>query len=97
MTEELQNQIPEQGKMKKLLEFLQSVNGDMSSKRLAGLSGYAVFLTLAVGGALYFLFTDKNADFISVVQTVGWTSLTALGIGTVEHFAKPKQKIEADE
>lgn len=77
----------------KIIEFLQSTNGDMSSKRLAGLSGWATFLLLSAIGAIYFLIKNQPNDFNSIVSTVAWSSSAILGVSVAEHiWGQPKKE-----
>jgi peroxiredoxin len=78
--------------MKDFSQFLKSVNGDLSSKRLAGLTGWITFLLLSASGAITFLCKNQPADFNSVVETVAWASAAVLGVSVVEHLKTQSKK-----
>jgi len=74
----------------RLIEFLQSVNNQLSSKRLAGLSATLTFILLSLIGGLTMLFTGNFQDFIRLIDSVGVFAITILGVGVFEYKYKEK-------
>ena len=75
-----------------IMHFLENVNGEASSKRLAGLSGWLLFLILGLVGGATFLYQGKSQDFIDLVQWIGLTSCIPLGVSVFEYFGKKKDE-----
>jgi hypothetical protein len=71
-----------------LLKFLQDSQGINSSKRLAGLSGWLVFLGLGVSGGVMLLIKNDVNNFIAILNSLGTISCGALGLSIADHFKK---------
>lgn len=68
------------------MSYLKGTNGEKSSKRLVGLA-YAL-LGIVIVLAMTFL-DDVEVGFDILLLVVG-TSMTALGISSLEYFGKPE-------
>lgn len=75
-----------------MIKFFEDQNNGLSSKRLAGLSGWCLFLLLGFIGGIYMLLKGKYSFFLDLFDTIGYVSCIPLGISTFEFFSKRKQK-----
>jgi len=75
---------------KRMLEFLQDADKQLSSKRLAGLSAALTFILLAISGGVVMLASGNYQDFIRLLDSVGVFSMTILGVGIFEYKYKNK-------
>ena len=76
---------------KRLIEFLQDSDKQLSSKRLAGLSGALTFILLGILGGVVMLTKGNYQDYIRLLDSVGVFSMTILGVGVFEYKYKNKQ------
>lgn len=72
----------------RILEFLQSADKQLSSKRLAGLSATLTFILLSLFGGATMLFTGNFEDFIRLIDSIGVFAITILGVGVFEYKYK---------
>jgi hypothetical protein len=77
---------------KRMLEFLQDSDKQLSSKRLAGLSAALTFILLAILGGVVMLVSGNYQDFIRLLDSVGVFSMTILGVGIFEYKYKNNVK-----
>ena len=75
---------------KRLIEFLQDSDKQLSSKRLAGLSAALTFILLAILGGVVMLINGNYQDFIRLLDSIGVFSMTILGVGIFEYKYKNK-------
>jgi len=75
---------------KRLIEFLQDSDKQLSSKRLAGLSGALTFILLGILGGVVMLTKGNYQDFIRLLDSIGVFSMTILGVGIFEYKYKNK-------
>lgn len=78
--------------MKRIIEFLQSADKQLSSKRLAGLSATLTFILLSLAGGVTMLITGNYQDFIRLIDSVGVFAITILGVGVFEYKYKDNGK-----
>jgi len=71
--------------------FLQGINGENSSKRLAGLATTFVILILSIVGGYVFLTHKKNADFLNLIETLSLFAASMLISGLAETLIKRKK------
>jgi len=77
---------------KRILEFLQDSDKQLSSKRLAGLSAALTFIVLAILGGAVMLINGNYQDFIRLLDSIGVFSMTILGVGIFEYKYKNNVK-----
>lgn len=70
--------------------FLQGVNGENSSKRLAGIATIFVVLILSLIGGYVFLKHESNADFLSLIETLSVFAASMLISGLAETLMNKK-------
>ena len=71
--------------------FFQGVNGENSSKRLAGIATTFVILILSVIGGFAFLQDSENADFLNLIETLSLFAASLLISGLAETLIKRKK------
>lgn len=76
--------------MSDIVGFLQSPDGQNSSKRLVGIISGILFCLLAFFGGMYFLLHNEAEHFQNLLETVGYFSGTLLGFGVADIFFKKK-------
>jgi hypothetical protein len=74
----------------KILQFFQGVDGENSSKRLAGIATTFVMLGLAIFGGVHFIRQDNNRDFLDLVETLSMFAAGMLVSGLAETLMKKK-------
>lgn len=74
----------------KYIHFFQGPDGENSSKRLIGIVGGLAFIILCLIGGMVLLYAKNTANFLDVIQLLGYFSSYHLTTGLVDHFLKKR-------